>query len=229
MRSDKEEAIALRKTGKSYKQIKAEMGVPLSTLSDWLGPLGWSKNIKETLKKNAESVHRMRMVALDRVRGERLREVYASARNEAVEDFERLKYHPLFIAAIMLYWGEGRKAECSMVSITNTDPKMLKLFINFLEHICQIPKHKIRASLLIYPDLSDSECREYWSKEMNLPLENFRKSSIIQGRHKTKRLGHGVGTVYVTSKYLRHKMMVWLELFPETLLTEKYYKPTTRI
>lgn len=109
MRKDKEIAIKLRKHGKSYRQIRDEMRIPLSTLSGWFRDADWSKGIaRELVQKNLrESAVRIR--ELNAVRGSNLARVYEEARTEAREEFERLKYHPLFIAGLMLYWGEGGK------------------------------------------------------------------------------------------------------------------------
>ena len=39
----------------------------------------------------------------------------------------------LFLAGLFLYWGEGTKAQNSLVALTNTNPAMLKFFIKWLK------------------------------------------------------------------------------------------------
>ena len=224
MRDDKKEVISLRKLGKSYSEIKAELKVPKSTLSRWLKPLGWSQNISQALRKQAQKKNTIRIQTLNNIRGERLARAYEEARKEAKQEFEALKYHPLFIAGVMLYWGEGDRATKHAVRLVNIDPHMIRLYVKFLTHVCQIKKDKIQAYLLLYPDLDEETCKNFWIKNAGLGQKNFRKSSVIQGRHKTRRVTNGVCTVVFTSTYLKEKMRIWLDLLPKQLLKGAYYK-----
>jgi len=176
MRLDKDEAVKLRKTGKSYKEIKEELGIPKSTLSDWFKNTGWSQRLAENLAREAEKKNKLRIVNLNRIKGNKLTRLYKDARKEAKNDFKILKHHPLFVSGIMLYWGEGDKSESGPVRIANVDPGIIRIFYSFLEKICGIEKSKIRSYLLLYPDLNEKECKEYWVKNTNLKLENFTKS-----------------------------------------------------
>lgn len=223
MRKDKSIAVKLRKEGKSYRQIRDELKIPLSTLSDWLSNIDWSKKIAEELTKNVQVQHTARIKALNTVRGMHLQRAYEEATREAGDEFERLKYHPLFIAGIMLYWGEGDRRSANIVRLTNTDPKMILLFKNFLLDICGVRSEKIKCYLTIYPDIEEKSNRLYWSENVGLPTTQFTKSILIQGKHKTRRLEHGVCTILVSSSYLKKKLLAWLELLPNELISEPYY------
>lgn len=224
MRLDKNKATDLRKLGKSYNQISQELGTPRSTLSDWFGGADWSKKIRSELELITRNGHKIRIEELNKIRGQNLKNLYEQAKEEAVEDFEKLKFHPLFIAGIMLYWGEGDKASVHRVALTNTDPKMIKLFTLFLIEICKVDKKRLKVWLLLYPDLNDEECKKFWKEEAGLNSLGFNKSIFIEGRHKTKRLHHGVCTVIFSSRYLKEKMIIWLLLFPEMVIKKEYYQ-----
>lgn len=223
MRSDKEEANQLRSSGKSYSEIKAQLGVPKSTLSNWLARQEWSRNIVYILNKKYSEANIVRLRQLNKIRGKHLENVYKEAKNEAKEEFEKLKYHPLFIAALMLYWGEGDKTTKYNVTLANTDPEMIRLFVCFLSDICQIKREKIKLHLLLYPDLDEVDSKNYWRKYSGLKEQNFIKSTIINGRHKTRRLQYGICNATVSSTYLKTKLLVWLKLMPEALLDKRYY------
>ncbi len=135
MRGDKKETLKLRSFGKSYSEISAELGVPKSTLSDWLSKFPWSNNIKRKLTKNNIRLSTSRIAELSKIRDENRKLLYAQAEQEARKDFDALKYHPLFIAAVMIYWGEGDKLSRSRVTVTNSDPAVLKIFF-FFSGIC---------------------------------------------------------------------------------------------
>jgi len=213
----------MRRSGRSYKEIQRKLKVPLATLSDWFSDRSWSKRIRERLTNEAQKVSTVRLIELDRIRGEHLVRVYEEARSEARSEFKTLQYHPLFIAGLMLYWGEGDKRTHDHVRLTNTDPEMIKLFVFFLLKICNVPKTKIRAGVLIYPDLHDTACQMYWSGVSGLPLSHFHKCTEIVGRHKTNRLSYGVCNIIVSSTYLKAKMLEWLRLLPKELMSKGYY------
>ena len=165
----------------------------------------------------------MRIQRLNRIRGAQLRKAYRDAAIEARQEFQALKHHPLFIAGIMVYWGEGDRVSGHGVRIANTDPQMMRLFVVFLRHVCQIPMDRIHAWVLVYPDLDAKRCREYWAEHSGIPIHNFTKCITIGGRHKTNRLHYGVCNVGISSKYFKQKILVWLERLPAELLSRRYY------
>ncbi|MDD2657490.1 MAG: hypothetical protein PHD04_02400 [Candidatus Pacebacteria bacterium] len=223
MRKDKEKATELRKQGLSYRQIRARLKIPLGTISDWFGKIDWSADIAKRLAKESQVIHSMRMTDLNKVRGAHLKRAYESARREAAEDLNVLKYNPLFIAGVMLYWGEGGKNPKDGVKFVNTDAQMITFYVDFLVRACRIPMDRIKAHILIYPDLQENICRSYWSKVSGIPIGNFTKSTLIQGRHKTRRLNWGICTVTVSSYYFKQKILEWIKLLPQELMNEAYY------
>lgn len=224
MRKDKENAIEMRKSGKSYREIHAALRIPVSTLSDWLSKKEWSVTIRDRLAASAQTASTVRIVSLDKIRGQHLAKAYEAARTEARQEFELLKYDPLFISGVMLYWGEGTKDPKQGVKFTNSDPKMIQFFVQFLLKSCRIPTEKVKAYVLIYPELEEKTTRAYWSKASGLPWEQFTKSVVIAGRHATRRLGWGVCTVSVSSTYFKQKMLEWIKLLPGELLRKEYYE-----
>ncbi len=224
MRKDKEIAIKMRRKGMSYRQIKSEMKIPLSTLSEWFRDEKWSKEIEGRLRKEAETASAVRIVELNRLRGINLEKIYREAQSEAHVDFEKLKYNPLFIAGLMLYWGEGTKNPRTNVQLANSDPVLIRLYIFFLRNICKIPTSKIRAHILIYPDHEERITQSYWIKTTGLSRENFSKSVVIKGRHAKRRLGWGVCIICVPSLYFKQKMLEWIKLLPRELMEKRYYE-----
>ena len=224
MRRDKEEARHLRLNGKSYQEISEILKTPKSTLSGWFGKEDWSAEIRKKLTDAIQEAHTVRLIELNKVRGEHLDQTYEEARREATEELELLKYNPLFIAGLMLYWGEGDKLSKSKVRLTNTDARMIKTFVLFLREVCNIPEDKIRAQILVYPDLNEAETKAYWVKESGIAPDRFTKSTLIQGRHATRRLGYGVCMAYVSSSYFKAKVLTWIELLPKELISNQYYE-----
>ena len=223
MRKDKEIATKMRRQGKSYREIHNALKVPLGTLSNWFSEIGWSKDMAKKLTAQMQIQHTARIGELDKIRGQHLVHAYEEARSEAKKDLTVLKYNPLFIAGLMLYWGEGDKATKGQVRLANTDPELIKLFVFFLKKVCNIHTEKIGISILTYPDIDDKTNRQYWSDVSGIAQGKFLKSILMQGRHKTKRLGHGVCSVYVSSTYFKVKMLEWLKFLPGELMNKEYY------
>lgn len=224
MRKDKEKAIELRKEGKSYSEIYEALCIPRSTLSGWFGREEWSGTIRNRLAAARQEEHTIRIVELNKIRGQHLAKAYETAREEARKEFGLLKYDPLFISGVMLYWGEGAKDPKQGVKFTNSDSKMIEFYVQFLLKSCHIPIEKIKAYVLIYPELEEKTTRAYWSKASGLPWEQFTKSIVIAGRHATRRLSWGVCTITISSNYFKQKMLEWIKLLPEELRRKEYYE-----
>jgi len=212
--AEKNKTFDLRKQGKSYKQISDLLKVSKSTVSLWLKNVDWSKDIKERLIEESKITSRKRLTDLNGLRKNRLEDHYAKAEKEATKEFKKLRDDRLFITGINLYWGEGDKVfKNGIVRISNIDEKLLKIFNDFLQMICRVAVDKIRAGILLYPDLDPDECLKFWSENVRISASRFFKSTVIQGKHKEKRSGYGVCIVSVHDKYLKKKMLVWLDLF----------------
>lgn len=214
MNPNKEKAIELRRSGKSYKAINREVGVSTSTLSDWFKNEEWSIEIRDRLGKEQSLAFPKKLEAMVKANKKRWADWNQKARDEAAEEFPKLKDNPLFLAGLMLYWGEGNKTPTSsQVKLANSDPAMIRLFCLFLKKSLSVPEERIKVWLLLYPDLIDSVQKNFWSKATGVPLTQFNKSIYITGKHPTKRLSYGVCNVTVSSRQLKEKIVKWIELY----------------
>lgn len=228
MRKDKEKAVEMRRSGKSYAEIVASLKIPKSTLSGWFANSDWSHDLKQRLSKSAQIEHTVRLRELNKLRGANLKKAYEEARYEARREFEELKYNPLFIAGVMLYWGEGDKLTNYSTKITNTDPHLIRLYVFFLEKVCRIPKEKISAHVLIYPNLNEETCRLYWASRTHIDLSRFTKCTVIHGKDSVRPLAYGICMVGISSTYFKVKMLEWLKLLPAELMNRNYYESISK-
>ena len=213
MRKDKEKAIQLRRSGKSYKQIRTELGIPIATLSDWFKRESWSFDIKNRLASGASLANPLKLELMVRATKQKWQKIHQRWGEEAIEEFPKLKNNPLFIAGLMLYWGEGdKKLENGQVAVSNSDPHLIRLFYLFLTKVTGTPLEKISLRLLLYPDLIDNVQKNLWSKATKIHLDQFKKSTTLQGRHPTKRNSYGVCIIKVNSRQLKEKIIKWLDL-----------------
>jgi len=218
MRKDKEKAFELRRSGKSYKQIVAELGIPIATLSGWFKQEAWSYEIKKRLASQTSLSNPEKILLMSKATREKWQRIHKEWQEEAVAEFPGLKNNQLFLAGLMLYWGEGDKVlKNCIVRLGNSEPEMIRIFNLFLVKSLKISPDKISAWLLLYPDLVDSVQKNFWSKATGLSLDRFKKSIYIKGRHPTKRLSYGICYISVNSRELKEKVLKWLELYQDYL------------
>ena len=208
-------AVELRRSGNSYSEIKAELGVAKSTLSDWFNNKPWSDSIKKSLNDKYLPKNRNRIVLMNKSRA--LKKVKRDSRylREANTQYNKMKKVPLFVAGLMIYWGEGEKFGTGRIAVINTDAKMMQVMINFIIFILKVPKDKIRAGLFVYEDLDAMSVQKYWSNALGLPNHQFIKTHILVSRARPgkKKSAYGMCTIYVCSTELKIKIMKWIELF----------------
>jgi hypothetical protein len=191
---DKQKAIIMRKEGMSYSQIKEKLNVSKSTLSVWLYDMPLSdKRIKELQADSPIRIEKYRNTMRAK-REERLQDVY----KKVSKDIGKLSARDLFLSGLFLYWGEGTKMQNSSVILTNTNPAMLKLFIRWLR-LLGIERASLKVRLHLYSDMNIGQSIAFWSKELKIPVSQFRKSYIKKTSLKsiTYKNGFGKGTCCV--------------------------------
>lgn len=97
----------------------------------------------------------------------------------------------LFLSA--LYWAEGSKRD---FGLSNTDPSLIRIFINGLRELFAIPNDRFRISVRLYEDLDINTCLSFWSEVVNMPKESFIGVNILLGK-KTGKLKYGMCRVRV--------------------------------
>lgn len=216
MRTDRDQAFALRRQGKSYKEITETLNIAKSTLSNWFKGVDFSEDIKRTITARANQENSIRLQNLNKARGDVLAAHYAQAEREAHEELKNNINNPLFISGIVAYWGEGDKSAGSLVRLANSDPQMIKLFYDFLLVFCNVTQEKIRGALYLYEDLDEADCKKYWQN--NTGLLHFHKTMVLPSRHKTKKLPFGTCTILVSNTYLKRKLLLWIDQLPKMVL-----------
>lgn len=210
-------ALQLRRAGYSYRMIEAELGVRRSTLHGWL----------KDEPDHAGVVRQRRAAAQRKTAGSavlrrhwRQHQQRASARQEVAALLSgQFSARELFLVGLMLYWAEGAKTQ-SIASVTNSDPRIIKLFVIWLEQCLQVDRSQLRGEVHIYPDIDVDEAETYWSAISGIPRSQFYKAQVDQRSHKsiTKRGKLKYGTLHVKvlgagSTKLHRNILGWIEGF----------------
>lgn len=187
---EKQTAISLRKQGKTYAEIKSIIPsrIAKSTLSTWLKDLKLTKKQEKQLllkTKKAGNLARLKGANTNRQKGLVTKK---NAENYAKTIFKQYKNDPFFIAGLILYWCEGSKTQKGEISLINTDPAALKLFIIWLKKYLKISPKLLKARVFIHkPYEHEYNWNNLWSKLIQIPENQFYKPTIKPTPHKIKR------------------------------------------
>ena len=208
---DHEKALALRKQQLSYSQIKKILKVSKSTLSYWLRyyPLS-EERIRELRAYSERRIEKFRET-MRKKREIRLKEIYETQKRLLLP----LKDRELFMFGLGLYLGEGTKYRQDGLSISNTDPSIIKFFIHLLNKSLGIPKKKMRVMLHLYKDMDIDKEMQFWARILKIPLSQFarpyiKKTTSKRINHKGG-FGHGTCNVRINSVPLAEKIFMGLK------------------
>lgn len=207
-----EEAVRLRRRGFTYSEIARMVGVSKSTVSTWFSRETWSCTITEGNKRRAARENSKRISLLNKARGNQFKKIYAEAERSAITEYKHYKNAPLFIAGLMLYVSEGDNAHKRLIRIANVHQEIHRIFLNFAFEYLGVPREKVRFWVLLYPDLNPLQTSKYWSKSLSIPLSQFHKYQVMQGKSTKRTLRFGVGNTIIGSTVLKVKLMKWIEL-----------------
>jgi len=218
-------ALKLRLRGLSYNEINKRCGISKSTLSYWFSDLSLSENAKRRL------LSRVKQGTLNGlIKRNRLQTVLSIQRTEAIKQKSKksikplTKYSLLMIGAL-LYWGEGYKRlrvvngkekVGHIISLTNSDPNIISVFILFLKNILNIPKDKIKLNIRIFKHISSDSAIRYWQSVSGLNKSNIEKPVYVislssQGKRPFNRLPYGTAQVRVLSTDKFYEIMGMIE------------------
>jgi hypothetical protein len=190
--------------------------VSKSTLSSWLEKYPLSENrMRELRDLNPKRIENCRNTKL-RKRQEKLSLIY----KDVSRSIGTLSKRELFIAGLFLYWGEGTKTARDLVALTNTDPSMIKFFINWLQGL-GIKKTDLRVKLHLYSDMDVENKTNFWSKALKIPLTNFRKPYIKDSKFSSltykNSFGHGTCMVSYGNSNTHNKITMGLKFIRDCM------------
>ncbi len=176
-----EEIRLLRSHGHSLDEISKAVGISRTTvlryiqdvkilpeyISNWAGKRGGSRKRRLLLEKSAFEDGKIFVGQLS--------------------DREKI----LFLCA--LYWAEGSKSD---FGLSNTDPELIRLYVNGLREVFGVSDERLRFSVRIYEDLDADSCVSFWSDIVKIPKDKFVSVNVLPGKKKGK-LEHGMCRVRV--------------------------------
>lgn len=114
-----------------------------------------------------------------------------------------MKYNKRQIIGLTIWWTEGTKAYLDKrwkntwirnIDVTNTNPNIIKSFLEFLRKDIKIDEKRLKAQLQVHQEDNKESLEKYWSKITNIPLTRFTKTII---RPTGNKIGKNTGTCKV--------------------------------
>ena len=210
---------------KSYLEINRELNIAKSTLSLWL------KNIQISDKASKRILSRGRALAITAlIKRNKLQTHLAQAnatfiQSNAINQIGNVSKRELLLIGATLYWAEGykraiiangKKRTYHPVSLSNSDPELIKVFLKFLREICNVSDEKISANLRIYEHQNAAQLLQFWHKTTKIPIGKFHKfyygvSKSSLGKRPFNILPYGTIQIVVGDTKLYHSIMGWIK------------------
>lgn len=129
----------------------------------------------------------------------------------------------LKIAGIMLYWAEGARSnqaqKAIIVDFTNSNPRMVQLFLRFMREICGVDENRLRVLLYCYANQNIDILKKFWHKTTSIALRQFSKPYIRKDFLPTKINKMRYGLIHV--RYCDKKLLAQIESWIEEYLKGK--------
>ncbi len=124
----------------------------------------------------------------------------------------------LRVAGTMLYLAEGAKRG-DIVDFTNSDPRLITVFLGFLRRICGVSEARLRAALYAYADQDLEQLHKFWSEHTKIPLSQFIKPYVRPLTPNVSRRKMSVGLLHVrySDRRLLQLICGWGEEICESL------------
>ena len=216
---EKNKAIELRKHGLSYKEILEQIPVEKSSLSIWLRNVRLAKKQEQIL--SSKKMAGMRRGWEARHAG-RIR-TSIEIKNKAAGEINTISVRELWLMGVAMYWAEGSKEKeynpGSGIRFSNSDPKMLKLFLKWLIEITKTPKEDIYFEIYIHENHRDrvKKISKYWADVINFPIDYFNRVYFKRNKTNTNRKNisanyNGLLRIMVKkSSNLNRKIQGWID------------------
>jgi transcriptional regulator with XRE-family HTH domain len=183
---EREKAKNLRESGLSISDIASKLKVSKSTVSYWcrdiiLSEAAIQKIIKSSERKSTVGILRY----TESLRIERQERVLSDKRKGGTL-LGKLSERDILCVGLGLYWGEGYKKGNQEFGFTNSDEKMLKFYIKWLETVFKVSKANLilRVSINELHKYRIQEVQDFWIKQTNIPIHQFTLPSFIKTQSK---------------------------------------------
>lgn len=215
MRDNKERAIQLRKSGKSYNEISSTLGIPKSTLSSWFRDDITSQRIKTRLTIKSRRILAKNITRYNQQRSKDARARWKVWQDKAKSEINTLSFYELKLVGTALYWAEGYKKSNWNIVFSNSDPILIRIMVDFFRKVCKIDEYKIKGQVQIHPNILEEKAVRYWSRKSGIPKSRFRRTMLqtpisSKGKRRRNTLPYGTFRICINDVRLINYIKGWM-------------------
>ncbi len=219
--AERDKALELRIKHKlGYGSIAKQLNVSKSTLSRWLQDLPLSQERVLELRREAwgrgEASRELFRQTMRKKREARDEQVY----REQKKRLGKLSRQALFVAGLMLYLAEGDKRDQYHIGLANTDPRIIRFFLWWIDKYLSIPKARVRIQLHLYETMDIPTVRKFWINETGIRARQFYKDQIRPVRQASfsypESFRKGTCKIYVNGRKEAMELMLSIKAFLDT-------------
>lgn len=186
---EKEAAIRLRKKGKTFNEITAELKVAKSSVSLWV------RNIDLPIKaqERIASLQTAGQKAAQKSKTETTKRNLLRIRQESIDIIKDISLDKsmALITCSLLYWCEGSKSHNDTTfTFTNSDPVLVQAFVALMRRAFVLDERKFRVRMHLHEYHSEQLQQKFWSKITGIPSQQFRKTYWKPHTGKTIHVGY---------------------------------------
>jgi len=182
-----------RNSGKFVDEIASELQISQATVSIWLRGHVPDKSVAKILAKRLAR----KRESYNRAKRRELQIRTAKSTKLLATTLSKLNFSALHdkLLCSFLYWAEGGKTESS-VNFTNSDPKMIRVFLKLLRKNWRLEETKFRLTLHAHKYHDVTKLSNYWLKQTKIPLNQFTKIYVKPNGARNIRNGYK-GTIRI--------------------------------
>jgi transcriptional regulator with XRE-family HTH domain len=183
---ERERARELRAQSWTLQEIATELGVAKGSVSVWVRDVEFTPRPRNR-GHSAQRPHPLHMKKLAEIE---------HCRVEAEAEYSEMSVDQLDAFALGLYAGEGAKTP-GAVSMANTNPLLLRLFVDWLRRNFEIDEARLRARLYLHEGLDLDAATAYWSAATAIPESQFQRPYRAVADPSRRRAKHECGCLTI--------------------------------
>lgn len=212
-REDRRKAVELRLQGMSYTQIQKIVKAGKGVLNYWLKDHPLTEEQKAKIYSKREVWVENFREAMKKKKADNFEKVL----QEQQKAIGEIDLKNLLIAGIFLYWGEGQKGGSS-VSLSNTDPDVMRFFLYWTEKCFGLKRTDLRVHIYLhlYSDMDFQTVMGYWRDTLLVNESQFAKPYVKKSTLAAldyKSFGHGTCRIQISNVKMKNQIMATIKLF----------------
>ena len=165
-----------QREGLPIKEIARRVGCATSSVSVWVRDVPLTDDQIETLRQMNPAYNRQLRGANRNAEKGRERRLGYQAEGRALA----VRGDRLHAAGAMLYWAEGDKGGKNVARLSNSDPELVRFFLDFARRTFNVPNERVRIACHLFADHIEKQyaIEQFWLDRLQLPRACLNKSIV---------------------------------------------------